>query len=117
MDIFFKCKCGRQQSFAPSNKPGGITQQEAESVGWALIDGKWVCPICNPELAKRDIEIKVQDNRGVKTSIGKYRTSVKNCVLCVDVENYDLSNVLFIHIEFKAKVPRKVAKNESLSTM
>lgn len=55
------------------------------------------------ELAKYDIEIKVQDNRGNKASIGKYRTSVENYVLCVDVRNHDLSKVLFLHIEFKGK--------------
>ena len=59
------------------------------------------------ELAKYDIEIKVQDNRGNTASIGKYRTSVENnYVLCVDVRSYDLSNVLFFHIEFKGKVKK-----------
>jgi len=56
------------------------------------------------ELAEYDIEILVQDDRGCKASIGKYRTSVENYVLCVNVENRDLSNVLFLHIEFKGKV-------------
>jgi len=56
------------------------------------------------ELALYDIEIQVQDDRGCKASIGKYRTSVENYVLCVDVRNADLSNVLFLHIEFKGKV-------------
>jgi len=58
------------------------------------------------ELAQYDVEIEVQDNRGNKASIGKYRTSVENYVLCVDVQSYDLSNVLFLHIEFKGKVKK-----------
>lgn len=58
------------------------------------------------ELAEYDVEIEVQDNRGCKASIGKYRTAVENYVLCVDVRNRDLSNVLFLHIEFKGKVSR-----------
>jgi len=57
------------------------------------------------ELAEYDIEIEVQDNRGCKASIGKYRTSVENYVLCVDVRNRDLSNTINLIIEFKGKVP------------
>jgi len=56
------------------------------------------------ELAEYDIEIKVQDNRGNTASIGKYRTSVENYVLCVDVRSFDLSKVVQLHIEFKGKV-------------
>ena len=55
------------------------------------------------ELAKYDIEIKVQDNRGNKASIGKYRTSVEDYVLCVDVRSYDLKTAMFLIIEFKGK--------------
>jgi len=58
------------------------------------------------ELAEYDIEIEAQDNRGNKVSLGKYRTSVENYVLCVDVRSYDLRNALFLHIEFKGKVSR-----------
>jgi hypothetical protein len=64
----FKCYCcGREQSYAPADESGGVTQKEAESLGWALIDGKWwICPVCNPALAEHDVEIFVQDNRGNK---------------------------------------------------
>jgi len=53
-----------------------------------------------------DIEIEVQDNRGCKASIGKYRTAVENYVLCVNVQNRDLSNAINLIIEFKGKVSR-----------
>lgn len=42
----FKCACGRKQSYAPEGVRGGITEKEAELIGWRKIDGKWVCPIC-----------------------------------------------------------------------
>lgn len=57
------------------------------------------------KLALYDIEIEAQDNRGNKVSLGKYRTSVENYVLCVDVCSFDLRNTLFLQIEFKGKVP------------
>jgi len=98
-----KCNCGREQAYG---RPHHITIQEAESLGWVLIEHQWVCPVCNPALAEYDIEIQVQDNRGNKASIGKYRTAVENYVLCVDVRNADMSNVLFLHIEFKGKVKK-----------
>jgi len=58
------------------------------------------------ELAEYDIEIEAQDNRGNKVSLGKYRTSVENYVLCVEVQNRDLSNTINLIIEFKGKVSR-----------
>lgn len=100
---YLKCNCGREQAY---DRPHHITIQEAESIGWVLIKHQWVCPVCNPGLVEYDIEIEVQDNRGNKASIGKYRTAVENYVLCVDVQNRDLSNAIAIIIEFKGKVSR-----------
>jgi len=43
----FICKCGRKQSYAPKNKSGGITEKEAEHIGWRkMVDGSWQCPFC-----------------------------------------------------------------------
>jgi len=42
----FICSCGRIQSYAPEDKHGGITEGEAELVGWRKIAGRWVCPLC-----------------------------------------------------------------------
>jgi len=58
------------------------------------------------ELAKYDIEIKAQDDRGNKVSLGKYRISVEHYVLCVEVRSFDLRNALYLHIEFKGKVKK-----------
>ena len=47
MEKDFVCDCGRKQSYAPPDKRGGITEKEAESVGWRkMADGKWKCPFC-----------------------------------------------------------------------
>jgi hypothetical protein len=51
----FECRCGRKQSYAPANKPGGITCQEALEIGWTrrqLLRGDtliydWKCPFCS----------------------------------------------------------------------
>ena len=96
-----RCECGREQAYG---RPNHITIKEAESLGWVLVNqAKWVCPVCNEALAMHDIEIVAQDNRGNKASIGKYKTSVDNYVLCVDVSNRDMSNVLTLQIEFFGK--------------
>lgn len=42
----FCCDCGRIQRYAPENVSGGCTVEEAEAIGWRMIDGKWVCPFC-----------------------------------------------------------------------
>lgn len=42
----FECACGRKQTYKPANKSGGITEKEAELVGWRKINGKWECPFC-----------------------------------------------------------------------
>lgn len=43
----FRCACGRKQSYAPKGKHGGITEKEAELVGWRkMSDGVWKCPFC-----------------------------------------------------------------------
>ena len=44
--IMFRCDCGRKQSYAPSGSAGGITEQEAEKIGWRRIGHKWTCPFC-----------------------------------------------------------------------
>jgi len=56
------------------------------------------------ENGRIEFEIIVQDFRGKKQSIGKYQSDIKNYTLCVDVEKYDLSHIIAIHIEFKGKV-------------
>lgn len=104
MDIFFKCKCGRQQSFAPSGKPADITTKEAESIGWTLKKGEWVCPICN--FAKVKFEIFAQDCRGKRESLGEYESAIENYVVCISMrKDLELSEPLrFIHIEFKGRI-------------
>ena len=46
----FICECGRRQSYAAENEPGGVTVREAELIGWRLIDGHWKCPFCTGNL-------------------------------------------------------------------
>jgi hypothetical protein len=43
---FFSCDCGRQQAYADENTGGGITEKEAEQIGWRKVGGKWRCPFC-----------------------------------------------------------------------
>lgn len=44
---FFEChKCGSTQSWAPANLSGGITEAEAQEIGWKLKGNKWMCPSC-----------------------------------------------------------------------
>lgn len=46
----FRCSvpgCGRQQGYAPADRGGGVTEEEAEHLGWRKIDKAWVCPFCN----------------------------------------------------------------------
>lgn len=42
----FQCACGRAQGYAPPDRGGGVTEQEAEHLGWRKVDGQWVCPFC-----------------------------------------------------------------------
>lgn len=42
----FECACGRKQSYAPATKRGGVTEKEAEWIGWRKINGEWNCPFC-----------------------------------------------------------------------
>jgi len=100
--IFFKCHCGREQSFAPSSKPGGITVKEAESIGWVKLKGKWVCPICN--FASVKFEVFVQNSSGNRVSCGKYQSEIENFTSCIDVRDLDLRDVISIHIEFSGRV-------------
>jgi len=60
----FKCECGREQSYAPPNEPGGITKVEAEFVGWLLIKGNWICPICihNQTCLSHQSDKPIKDN-------------------------------------------------------
>jgi hypothetical protein len=42
----FECSCGRKQSYAPPDKRGGITVEEAIAVGWTF-DDNFHCPFCS----------------------------------------------------------------------
>ncbi len=44
--LMFQCGCGRCQRYASDTEYGGITESEAELIGWRLIDNKWNCPFC-----------------------------------------------------------------------
>ena len=48
--LHISCKCGRQQTIAPKDKPGGITFEEARAVGWKEPEdaacNNWTCPLC-----------------------------------------------------------------------
>ena len=47
-----KCgKCGRTQSIVAESKSGGITEKEAEHIGWRMIGGRWECPFCTGNTA------------------------------------------------------------------
>ena len=49
MKDFICFLCGRQQSYAPKSMYGGITEEEAELIGWRRVEGewKWLCPLCS----------------------------------------------------------------------
>jgi len=98
-----KCDCGREQAYG---RPNHITMKEAVSLGWVFKpeNDKWICPICNPALAECDYEIVAQDKQGNKVSLGKYRTSIENYIVNVDVQSFDLSNCINLQIEFFGKV-------------
>lgn len=42
----FVCRCGRRQKYAVEGDKGGVTEKEAEWIGWRKIDGWWTCPFC-----------------------------------------------------------------------
>jgi len=43
---YFKCECGCMQSYASEDTRGGITEKEAEQIGWRKINNAWRCPKC-----------------------------------------------------------------------
>jgi len=43
----FRCQCGREQTYQPAEKSGGITEKEAMKVGWTLYDRQWFCSYCS----------------------------------------------------------------------
>ena len=44
--LMFQCFCGRVQSHASyESGAGGITIQEALTVGWTFQHGQWRCPV------------------------------------------------------------------------
>jgi hypothetical protein len=45
-------KCGRSQSVVPGNVTGGITELEAQTLGWARDELGWLCPFCTGNDAK-----------------------------------------------------------------
>jgi hypothetical protein len=47
----FVCRrCDRSQSYAPADRGGGVTQEEAEALGWTLDAKGWKCPFCSLEI-------------------------------------------------------------------
>lgn len=42
----FTCACGREQTYQPSHKRGGITWAEAQEIGWRGTPVAPVCPFC-----------------------------------------------------------------------
>jgi hypothetical protein len=38
--------CGRQQTIAPANAEGGVTELEAQAFGWKKTEHGWRCPFC-----------------------------------------------------------------------
>ena len=49
MEEFICFICNRKQSFAPENINGGITEIEANYIGWRKVENKekWLCPMCS----------------------------------------------------------------------
>lgn len=41
-----RCACGREQVVVPITEPGGITELDAQRVGWRRVNGEWRCPLC-----------------------------------------------------------------------
>lgn len=40
--------CGRTQRLAPATERGGVTELEAQALGWVLLpSGEWLCPFCS----------------------------------------------------------------------
>lgn len=41
------CQCGREQMIVPIYNSGGVTEIEAQRIGWRVgVDGRWYCPLC-----------------------------------------------------------------------
>ncbi len=59
---YFKCECGCSQTFASEDCEGGITEKEAESVGWRKINGTWKCPPCCGNTAALDAIFEKADS-------------------------------------------------------
>ena len=50
--LVFPCtRCGRSQAYSPDGRAGGVSQQEAEWLGWVRLPDGWICPQCAKELA------------------------------------------------------------------
>lgn len=41
--------CARTQSYAPAERSGGVTVEEAELLGWRKTERGWLCPFCSGE--------------------------------------------------------------------
>jgi len=50
----FTCACGRQQTYQPRSKRGGVTWTEAQAFGWTGTPTAATCPICNERAARRE---------------------------------------------------------------
>jgi len=48
----YRCACGREQTAEYEGFNGGISAKVAQSVGWNLADGGWMCPFCSGDTEK-----------------------------------------------------------------
>lgn len=48
---FLCSRCGGSQAFAPAGMQGGVTVEEAQTIGWKYMGhASWICPKCAPEV-------------------------------------------------------------------
>lgn len=45
--VFSCVECGDQEDYALPDGGGGVTEEEAETLGWRKVDGEWICPFCS----------------------------------------------------------------------
>jgi hypothetical protein len=60
--VAFVCRfCSRSQPYAPKDKAGGITTEEAMALGWRpLSPHSWCCPLCPPGFTSEELKESLQ---------------------------------------------------------